>query len=67
MKPPRKLMKRAKDQGWQIHRTRNSHLMWVAPHGEKLYCASTPSDHRAWRNHVARMRRMGYKDGRDSH
>jgi predicted RNA binding protein YcfA (HicA-like mRNA interferase family) len=58
----KKIQKRAEAQGWTVHRTRGSHVVWIAPDRQKVYCSSTPSDHRGWKNHVARMRRAGYRE-----
>jgi hypothetical protein len=62
--PPeqRKLAKRAAAQGWKIKHTRGDHVVWVAPNGKKLYSAATPSDVRALKNHLARMRKAGFRE-----
>lgn len=58
----RKRAKRAKSQGWKVEMTKGNHFVWIAPHGQKVYSAATPSDIRADKNHRARMRRAGFRE-----
>jgi hypothetical protein len=45
------------ERGWAIESTRGGHVRWTHPSGAIVHAASTPSDHRAWRNHLATLRR----------
>jgi hypothetical protein len=47
----------AKSYGWIVKRTAGGHLRMTHPNGALIYSASTPSDWRATRNAVARLRR----------
>jgi len=55
----------AEAQGWKVSRTANSHWRFVAPTGEIIFAAGTPSDRRAMQNHITRMRRAGFVDDED--
>lgn len=45
------------EQGWILESTRSGHVKWTHPNGTVVIASSTPGDHRAWANHLARMRR----------
>lgn len=55
----RALRRLARDQGWQFETTSRGHLVWVAPEGQRIVAAGTPSDSRARLNMVAALRRAG--------
>jgi len=61
---PRELadhMIRAIDQGWRVEASRHGAMVYPADRQQgpiAVHC--TPSDHRAGRNFVSRMRRAGY-------
>jgi hypothetical protein len=55
----RRLARHAEAHGWTIRHTRDGHLVWIAPTGQRVVSASTPSDRRGLRNHRARLRRAG--------
>ena len=57
----RALAKLAEAQGWTVTRTRNGHLKWVSPQGSVVISPSTPSDWRSMKNHLAHLRRAGFK------
>ena len=55
------LVATAEAQGWRIKELRRHSVMLLAPDGlGKVTLASTPSDHRALANTIARMRRLGF-------
>lgn len=56
----KRLIKDAEKAGWTVEQSRGGHLKWKAPTGKVIFSASTPSDHRAIKNHVSLMRREGY-------
>lgn len=58
----RELAKRAVEQGWRVEPTNGKHLRWLSPSGGIVISSSTPSDHRALRNHLSIMRRYGFVD-----
>jgi predicted RNA binding protein YcfA (HicA-like mRNA interferase family) len=44
--------------GWSAERTRGGHLRCSHPHAAyPVFAASTPSDHRAWKNLQAHLKR----------
>lgn len=53
------MIKAAEKAGWTVERTRGGHLRWKSPKGPVVFSASTPSDHRAVKNHVSEMRKAG--------
>lgn len=56
----RAMIRTAEKAGWTVVPTRNGHLKWVSPNGgTPVFSASTPSDKRAIKNHVALLRRSG--------
>lgn len=57
------LRKLAEAQGWRVVRTHNDHYKWYAPDGKTMVVSgSTPSDHRAFKNQLALMRRAGFHE-----
>lgn len=44
--------------GWRLHKGRR-HWKVYPPHGDIIVVASTPGDHRAFRNICSRLRRAG--------
>lgn len=57
----RELVDAAVAQGWGVKELRKHGVMLLAPDGiGKVTLASTPSDHRAITNTIARMRRFGF-------
>lgn len=59
--PARDIAAKALEQGWSIELRNNGHLCWLPPVKEfgPVYSAATPSDHRSWRNMLARLRQRG--------
>lgn len=57
----RKIRKRARNQGWTIEITGSGHLKWVPPKKSEdiVFSASTPSDHRALKNLLSRLKKSG--------
>lgn len=54
------LMKRAKQQGWEVTTTRNGRIKWTSPAGGLPYFSScTPSDRRAIHNITADLAKRG--------
>lgn len=53
------LRKRATRAGFEVTKTKGQHLRWRAPSGAIYFTASTPSDHRSYKNMVAGLRRIG--------
>ena len=49
--------KLAKEAGWQVSRTKGGHTQLKPPVGEIIVVACTPSDWRAKRNTLARIKR----------
>jgi hypothetical protein len=56
-KQTKQFLKRIERRGWSWEYRRSGHLKLHGPNGEMVFCASTPSDHRAWRNVETNMRR----------
>lgn len=55
------LIKALREQGWRVEET-GRHPVAYAPDGVTIVTlSSTPSDHRAFRNMVARLRRAGFE------
>ena len=44
-------------EAWTVTQTKSGHYRWRHPNGALVHSASTPSDHRAWANHLAVLRR----------
>jgi hypothetical protein len=56
----RKVLKAAEDQGWRIEPTKKGWKLY-APDGVNIVIVhNTPSDHRALKNTIARMRQYGF-------
>ena len=66
MMDQRKVREFAEDQGWTIVQG-GKHMKWISPTGETFIQAVTASDHRAWRNHLARLRKAGLAIPRKNH
>lgn len=56
----RQIERAAKKQGFTVGRTSKGHPQFIAPNGERAVFAGTPSDHRAVKNFVAHLRRLGF-------
>jgi hypothetical protein len=55
------VIREALAQGWQHDRTTRGHHQFYSPNGRDIITHSgTPSDHRAFNNFLARMKRAGY-------
>lgn len=59
----RKVVKEAKRQGWRVETTKSGHLKFLPPDRTKRACvfSGTPGDQRAIHNHIAAMRRQGFR------
>ncbi len=55
----RKLLKLAKQQGWEVGKTKKNHTVFTGPDGQRVVSPSTPSDHRSMKNTVGELRRHG--------
>ena len=57
----KELIKTARAQGWTVQQTRKGHWWFRPPDptAGQVLLAGTPSDHRAWRNATAKLRRAG--------
>lgn len=53
------LVRRLRRQGWTAEITKGGHRRFTSPEGEVVFGPFSPSDHRAIRNMVARLRRAG--------
>jgi len=61
-KQMKNLVKQAESQGWRVEPTRNGHVRFLAPNGTGIVIfASTPSDHRAFKNGLSEMKRQGFQ------
>ena len=61
-KDTKELLKEAEGQGWRIEKTKGGHWRVFSPDGAGIvYVASTPSDHRGFKNTIAKMRQYGFK------
>lgn len=59
----KRLIKDAEKAGWTVEPSRGGHLKWKAPTGAVVFSASTPSDHRAIKNHLSLLRKAGLNLG----
>lgn len=55
--PTRRLLEVAKVHGWAAVATRGGHIKLCKAGCEPQFVSSTPSDHRAYKNALARLRR----------
>jgi hypothetical protein len=60
------LQRSATRQGWKLE-MRGHHVAWVAPDGRKVFSSKTPSDNHARQNHMALLRRAGWRDDTRNH
>lgn len=58
---PRELRKRLTGQGWSVERTSKGHVKCVSPTGEVVITSGSPSDWRAERNFLSRLKKRGFK------
>lgn len=58
----RKIEKAAREQGWEVGRTKKGHLKFVPPDPSKniVIGSGAPSDQRAIRNLLAELKRQGF-------
>lgn len=54
---PIEVVREVESEGWTLEMTGGNHVKWLHPSGAFVYGASTPSDRRAWANHLSRLRR----------
>ena len=54
-----RLAEQAESAGWTVGKTRNNHIVFAAPTGQKVFTSSTPGDKRATKNLRAQLRRAG--------
>lgn len=65
-KPMKVLIRKAVAQGWKVTQTGHG-FKWLPPAGDEganvtpIFSSATPSDHRALKNHIARMRKAGFQ------
>ena len=55
----RSLMRKARDQGWDVGVTKSHHIRFRSPSGATVICPGTTSDHRAHKNARAQLRKAG--------
>ena len=55
---PRAVLEEMDHEGWTLEYTGSGHIRWQHPSGAFAFSASTPSDHRAWKNQLAKLRRL---------
>ncbi len=57
------IIKEARAQGWRVERTKSGHWKFTPPDKTKkpIFTGGTPGDRRALRNHLAQMRRAGFR------
>lgn len=56
----KRLIRFARKEGWEVERTRGGHLAFKPPGGGRpIVTSNTPSDTRAVKNHIARLRKAG--------
>jgi hypothetical protein len=48
-----------KAEGWDVQPTRNNHIVFTTPSGQRIYAASTSSDGRSWKSTRCWLRRAG--------
>jgi hypothetical protein len=53
------LFRRCETLGCTVRRRRNNHYTITLPWGRKVFVGGTPSDHRAIRNMIRDLRKMG--------
>jgi len=55
------IIKAAREQGWRVDERGDRGIVFYPPNKQfpAIRWAATPSDHRAWRNNLARLRRAG--------
>lgn len=58
----RKLIRLAESQGFEASVTRKGHVEFRKDGVRVATFSGTPSDHRAWRNSLAALRRAGLRD-----
>lgn len=59
----KRLVRDLEQQGWRVELRKGGHYVAYAPDGVGIVTFSgTPSDHRAYRNTLAQLRRAGYKE-----
>jgi hypothetical protein len=54
--------KTAVAQGWKVATTNGGHKKWFAPGGGIVISGSTESDPRGLKNHLSRIRKLGFRD-----
>ena len=54
---PSSALDEIEQEGWTVEYTKGGHLRWRHPNGAIVFAASTPSDYRAWANHMSHLRR----------
>lgn len=55
----RRLVTRLRRLGWRVELSRKHHWIAYSPTGQRCVFPGTPSDHRAWLNTRAQLRRLG--------
>jgi len=54
-----RIYKIAVKQGWTVEIRHSGHMKWESPAGAPVFTASTPSDPRGIKNHIARLKNAG--------
>ena len=64
----RALLAELEAQGWRVKRTSGNHIKCIPPDrdAEIVILPSTPSDHRAMANAMAKLRRSGFRQRKSS-
>lgn len=55
------LFRRCEVLGCEVRKRRNNHYVVITPWGAKIFVGGTLSDHRAMKNIISDMRKMGLK------
>ena len=55
------ILRRLQEQGFKVSLTRKSHIRVVAPNGNVRCGPGSPSDHRAYKNLLRDLKRIGFE------
>ncbi len=59
----KRVVRYAVDHGWFVERTRGGHVRFIKPGGPPVFTGFSPSDARAEKNVLARLRRVQRHEG----
>lgn len=55
------ILKKLKEQGFEVQPTKSTHWRVVSPAGRRCNIPATPSNHRQVKNITTRLRRIGFR------